>query len=814
MSGPTLGRSEQQPNDGSTTSVVRKHPLAKCEDCPLAGRAGQFVPSSGPQKAELAFVGEAPGAQEARKGVPFTGPSGKLLDSVNKHHGINREEVFLTNACLCRPSDNSTPPPAAISACRERLVSELANRGVSTVVALGNSACQSLLGVSGVTKLRVGPGRTSDYLPGVRVIPTLHPAAALRQADLFPYIATDIGKVKAPHVVWNPPDITVIDSELDAVNLFAKLRRQGVEEVVVDIEVDIEKDTAHDHPNHYGMLCVGLATSSQRAYVLSEGAMESDRVRSELGGFLRDVRIIAQNGKFDLAGLYPILGGLELWFDTMLASYVFDERPGIHGLKHMAVEYLGAPQYDDEIKRYLSPRDGYGVIPRDILYRYNAYDVACTYALYEMFSARFDSDKDGAELRRAHDYLVAASNQLMYLELNGIGVDIAYLDKLTHEYLGRLESIEGDIRSVVAPTISKAGNLDPKGQGLNPRSPQQVTKYLALHQIKTDTTNEDTLKLMLEHPFVQKDAEVVHFLNLLLKHRREAKLYGTYVKGIRNRLYGGRVFSSYLLHGSTTGRLASRNPNLQNIPRESSIRRLFVPAKEGNVFVHVDYSQAELRVLCYLAQDRYFRDIFNGGERDLFDELTPVLYPGRTKENTSAADWKELRIRVKAYVYGLAYGREAGSIAEEYGLSRGEAVDGMNRFFDVIPEIVQFREDTRASVLAGNDLVTPYGRHRRFALITKENIHNVMNEALAFLPQSTASDMTLGALVVLRPELKGVAYIRNIIHDALLLECAEEDAEEVAALTSKRMIESAERVVGDYVKFATDYKVGASWGDV
>jgi len=806
-------------------NVTRKHPKARCEECPLY-EVGKFVPSVGPANAELAFVGEAPGVKETRQGIPFTGPSGKLLDKVMEHHGFNREDVFLSNACLCRPPDNATPTKSAIFACRDRLVAELEQHNVKTVVALGNSAAESLLGQSGVTKLRVGPGKLSKYAKDVLVIPTLHPAACLRQGDMFPYLVTDVGKVNATHEEWTEPEYRVLDTTRDALDACKELARvQGP--FVIDIEVDIEKDTAYDHPNHYGMLCLGIAYAPKRAVVFSEGVMGERDVRDALGGLLRNKKLIAQNGKFDLAGLYPVLGPLELWFDTMLASYVFDERPGIHALKHMAVEYLGAPQYDDEVKKYVGPGDGYGVIPRDVLYKYNALDVACTYSLYEMFSKRLDLDQAATpegqrSLRDVHDFLVAASNQLMYVELNGIGVDREYLDTLTDEYLDRLDNIEQDINKII-----EGRDYDKRG-GINPRSPMQVKQYLSDKGIITETTNEDALNMIkdrlagmiLDHDSGTKKLgasenvarEVLSFVQTLLTHRREAKLYGTYVKGIRKRMSRGRVFPTFLLHGTTTGRLACRNPNMQNIPRESTIRRLFVPSKPDHVFVETDYSQAELRVLSYLAGDTYFRDIFNGGERDLFDELTPILYPElQSKEACPPELWKEIRIRVKAYVYGLSYGRSEFSIADEYKISVKEARKGMYAFFDVIPEIVTFRNETKKKVLAGEDLITPWGRHRRYSLITKENKDSILREALAFLPQSTSSDMCLQAMGWSRRDLKGIGWVRNIVHDSVLVECHEEDQDEVKQIVETHMIESAKTIVGDYVKFAVESKTGKSW---
>jgi DNA polymerase-1 len=539
---------------------------------------------------------------------------------------------------------------------------------------------------------------------------------------------------------------------------------------------------------------VGISYADGKAIVIGEEALKDPGVMAALGDLLRAKRITAQNGKFDNAGLYPHLGGLELAFDTMLAHYCLDERPGIHDLEQMSVEYLGSPTWKHVLNRYLSKGDGYGVIPRPVLYKYNAFDVCNTYRLRVVFERMLVSQN----LRQVHDFLVRASNQLMYLELNGIAIDREYLNKLTEEYLERLEGIEAEFTPVI-------------GRYLNPRSPQQVSAWLQENNVNTESTDKDHLQLILEHP--RASDKVRTFCEILLRYRREHKLYSTYVKGIRKRLYRGRVYPTFLLHGTTTGRLSCRNPNLQNIPRESSIRRLFIPGKPENIFVHVDYSQAELRVLSWLAGDEYFRAIFTTG-RDLFDELTPVLYPYANRETMDPSTWKELRIRVKAYVYGLAYGRSEYSIAPEFKVPVEEARRGMDAFFGVIPEIVAFREQTRARVLAGEDLVTPRGRHRRYWLITDDNVKDIMNEALAFLPQSTASDMTLDALTHLRPRLRGKAFIRNIIHDALLIECHPDNAEEVAKAADEEMLLAAERIVGDYVPFATEAKVGMSWGDV
>jgi uracil-DNA glycosylase family 4 len=774
---------------------------ADCNNCPLRV-GGRFVPSAGPAHADVAFVGEAPGAWEAREGIPFIGPSGRLLTIVQKQYGIKRDEVFLSNACLCRPADGSTPTKAAIGACRPRLLNELEQSGASTVVALGNSAALAILGIEGVTKLRVGPGRTSPYesLAGVRVIPTVHPAACLRQSDMFPSLVADVGKVVTDNVTWNPPNIVVHDDPVDAISYLNGVRgREGA--LVVDIEVDIEKDTAFGHPNQYGLLCVGLAESADEAHVIGEHACADDAVRDAMADALGARQLVAHNGKFDLAGLYPVLGATTLFFDTMLASYVLDERPGVHGLKYLAVEFLGAPQYDLEIKKYVGPRDGYGVIPRDKLYTYNGYDASCTYSLYELFRKRLDRQA----LRTLHDFLVDASNELMYLELNGLPVDRGYADTLADKYLASLDGIETEINHA----LTEAGYVT-----INPRSPMQVKAALLHWRISVDSTNEDTLKLLRTKAKPGSNLDL--FLEALLRHRREAKLYGTYVKGIVKRLYRGRVYSSYSLHGTTTGRLSSRNPNLQNIPRESSIKQLFVPGRPENVFVQADYSQAELRVVSFLAGDSYFRDILNDPTRDIFDELTPQLRPDLPpKEEVDYEEWKDIRVRIKAFVYGLNYGRKWFSIAQEYDMDPAVARAMTARFFETIPDIAEWQKDVKRRVYDGEDLITPFGRHRRFHLITEDNWDAIQNEALAFLPQSTSSDVCLRAMVRVRRDLRGSgAFIRNIVHDSILVDCPADMASDVSVLLDRRMVESGQELVGDYITFRTDVKVGKHWGEV
>lgn len=778
-----------------TEALGRKHPLAQCEICPYQ-TIGKYVPSLLPTKPiKLTVVGEAPGPQEAKTGIPFTGPSGDLLNAVLKHHGVKREEVFLTNICSCRPhGPTEAPPKDAIAACANRLNFEIDStrpaEGRSTIVAVGGTAAKALLDDSRrISSLRVGPPKPSHYRDDIDVIATWHPAFCLRSPDAFPSFVRDVGKIRGlTHGDWVAPEYRVFDDPNVALVALQRLRER-VRLVVVDIEVGIEKDFNYAHPEDYDLLCVGLAYAKGKAVVLGENSLKDQRVLDVLREFLAGVRIIAHNGKFDLRGLSPVVGVQQLWFDTMLASYAIDERPGQHGLKALAIERLGAPAYDDDVKKYVGKGKGasYGNIPRPILYKYNAYDVCCTWDLYELFTVEL-----GERGRRAHDFMVEAANEIIHLELAGIHFDHDYSAELAEEYLDRIAATEKEI-------------VDTIGYYVNPRSPKQIQAYLLKKGIRAKTTNKDFLAEI--RPFMTGEKEEVgQFIDILSNNRKASKLYGTYIKGLSQRTTHGNVYTTYLLHGTTSGRLASRNPNMQNIVRNKPIRNQFTVSDPDNVLIQLDYKQAEGRVITTLAQDEYLRSIFQDSTRDIFDELTERVY--------GAGNWaKEERVKIKTFFYGLSYGREAPSIAREFDMPLNEAHELLSSFKALIPATVAWQSAISHKVLNGEDLVTPFGRKRSFHLITDENKKDVLNEALSFLPQSIASDICLSALVCLRPMLDGIATLRLSIHDAIVAECHKDRQEEVIDVMSKEMVAAGLRFT-DFVPFAVDASIGTRLGEL
>src|SRR6185503_12817107 len=337
---------------------------------------------------------------------------------------------------------------------------------------------------------------------------------------------------------------------------------------------------------------------------------------------------------------------------------------------------------------------------------------------------------------------------------------------------------------------------------INPRSVQQIQRYFEENDVIVTSTEADVLAAMLPHI----KGKPALFIEKLLLHRKRAKLYGTYVKGLAKRVYDGKVYTTYSLHGTTSGRLASKNPNLQNISRDKRIKKQFVVEGSDSVFIQADYKQAEGRVIATLAQDEYLAGLFRDPTKDIFGDMCDQLWGVGNHGN-------EERVKIKSVFYGLAYGRGPVAIAQELKMSEKEGRELLKNFKALIPATVAWQASITHKVLSGEDLITPFGRKRSFWLITNENKSDVINEALSFLPQSIASDICVTALIKLQKEIHDLATIRLTVHDALYLECKTKDRDEVAAIATKTMVDAG-LAFTNYVPFAVDVKFGTRWSEL
>lgn len=606
-----------------------------------------------------------------------------------------------------------------------------------------------------------------------------------------------------------------------ATTAFEWFRKSGV--VVVDIETGGDIDTML--PEETWLLSVAIFDGKDNI-VLGENWLKHEDNQRELARFLTSgVKLIAHNMKFDFRTLTAQTGSdIKGHLDTMLLHHAINPGAKEHGLKQLVKKYLGADDWEKATKDYVKgfykekpegyPQKlwdkylaklgkmavGYENIPRDILYEYNAYDVYWTWHLYEYLARAAEGDPRIAKIAK---FEFEMSNFFQDVERNGVAVDLDYLEEL------RVQLTEEEEKNLA---MLRELTDNPK---FNPNSPKQVKEFYAEQGFKMTSTAVGVLE---ELKFGEEDKVAEEFTTALLEARKITKLKGTYVEGIIKRTHDGLVYPDFLVHGTSTGRLSSRDPNIQNIPRDEegkiSLRHIFIPRDVATrSLVSVDFSQAELRVMACMSDDKYLISLFQPDMPDFFDSLMPVAFPRDDLDALDKNTKKNMRAKLKGVIYGMSYGRKAAAIAKALGMPVKEAQSIINNYFRAAPSLYEWRmwiEETAIS--PEHTLVSAFGRYYQAEVVTGRNRQNVINSGLAFLPQSTASDICVVAAMNVSKWLHEYdAYIIATIHDAILIDCPDEHIAVISERVQEEMKAAGRMVFGDTVPFDTEATHGKSW---
>lgn len=768
---------------------MEKVPLAHCDKCPLKTFALVF-PRGPAGTAPIVFVGEAPGRDEVRLQKVFIGRSGELLRRCLDAYQL-ASVAWITNACLCYVPDVSMKEEAS-ACCRDRLIAEIKAKAPKIVVPLGNIPTHALLG-GAVTGISVRRGKIVESAElGTKVLPTYHPAAILRSADLYPDFTADLqkasrevsGEAEAEAKAEERP---AAEATMDFAKAFAAAERSPY--AILDLE------TSGFRYVQDKILCVVVGTM-EGIFVIQQEVIYTPEFAQALQAC--KVKWVGHGSKFDRAFLKAQLGVDVIFsFDTQLAHYALDERD-TNDLKLICARLFDAPDWEGDITKYLTkPKtDSYALLPKGVLYKYAAYDGWYTRRLTDLMVKRLG--KAPAQARLVKELLVPGANALADVEVRGVRIDLARADTVARKWNTELVEIETDVERIV-------------GYKMNLASPRQVATYLfdilGLPQTDGRSTDKDVLAVLA----TKFDQPV---LKLLVKYRHLAKLLGTYIEGAQERVDpNSRLHTNFLLFSTVTGRLSSRDPNLQNLPSDeddpygSEIRNLYI-ASEGMSLAYLDFSQAELRVLATLSEDPWLVNVYQGN-RDLHNETAAELFgPNYTSRQ---------RFFAKTVNFGLPYGRTARALAKDVnlpGLSQQLAEEFITRYFERIPGVVQWTSGIKKLVRAQGYVESKTGRRRRFPLRTDDIILEVERQAVNFMCQSGASDTTLKSLIAIHKELAGRAHVLLTVHDSILLEAPTERIEEVAREGLAIMARTGNEIWGSLVPFKASAEVGDRWGSL
>lgn len=530
----------------------------------------------------------------------------------------------------------------------------------------------------------------------------------------------------------------------------------------------------------------GVPEQLNREQVLAQikPILENDNVR-KIGHHLKyDAHIFANHG-IHIQGWY---------FDTMLASYVFNAAATRHGMDDVARVYLShLTTTFEQIAGKGAKQKTFNQIELEIAAHYAAEDAHVTYRLYEVLSAKLKSHPELVNI--LHNIEMPVARVLTGMEEDGIKLDHQFLDQLSVEFSETMQTLENQATELA-------------GEAFNIASPKQVGEVLfdrlGLKGGKKTATGQystsESILEKIEHPL----AEVI------LEHRGLAKLKNTYTDRLVEQSHDSthRVHTSYHQALTATGRLSSTDPNLQNIPIRTpigrQIRRAFI-APEGRMLLAADYSQIELRLMAHFSQDDALVHAFQQGQdvhRRTASEVLGIAIEDVTNDQ---------RRQAKAVNFGLLYGMSEFGLTRQLGFTREESRSYIARYFQRYPGVLDYMERTRQIAREQGFVETILGRrlYTPDILASNKMIKQAAERAAINAPlQGSAADIIKLAMIAVDKMLpKDQAKLLLQVHDELVFEADAAIADEF----SKQIAEVMQSVLEISVPFVVEVGQGLNW---
>jgi DNA polymerase-1 len=436
---------------------------------------------------------------------------------------------------------------------------------------------------------------------------------------------------------------------------------------------------------------------------------------------------------------------------------------------------------------------------------YAAEDADVTLRLYENFKERLDEEK----LNKIYEYFEKPMVKLLAkLEFNGIKVDANHLKKLSTKFEKKLKDIEKKIFLIA-------------GKEFNIGSPKQLGEII-YNELKIAKLKKTKKGSLATNANVLEDLAFTghKFPNLVLEWRQVSKLKNTYTDALQDHISPKtkRVHTSFLLAATNTGRLASSDPNLQNIPIKSEdgreIRKAFI-AEKGNILISADYNQIEMRILADLADVKELKKAFKNND-DIHSLTASQVFNVPIKKIN-----EDLRRKAKAINFGIIYGITQYGLAKQISVSNQEALDFINSYFKKFPEIKDYMNSTIKSCRTKGYVNNIFGRRIHLRGINDKNfsVRSFQERAAINAPiQGSAADIIRLAMIkldrLIDEDKNFKAQMLLQIHDELIFECANNDKEYVQKIIKQAMSSISN---SDYHMFSIPLNVsinsGINWGE-
>ena len=535
---------------------------------------------------------------------------------------------------------------------------------------------------------------------------------------------------------------------------------------------------------------------------LAEGQMPMDEALTLLKSMFEDPSIlkIGQNMKYD-AKIFARYGvSVAPIDDTMLMSYAMHGGEHGHGMDTLSERYLSHTPIP--IKPLLGSGKSaitFDKVPIDEATAYAAEDADITLRLWKLFKPQLHQVHVTTVYEMLERPLVPV---LAEMEMHGIKVDRDVLSRMSNAFAQKMAGLEAEIHELAGENFNvgspaQLGEILFDKMGLEGGKKGKTGKY---------STGADILEdLATEHELPRR----------VLDWRQLSKLKSTYTDALQTHINPdtGRVHTSYSITGASTGRLASTDPNLQNIPVRTEegrrIREAFI-AEPGNVLVSLDYSQIELRILAHIADISTLKQAFSDG-LDIHAMTASEMFDVPLDEMTP-----DIRRQAKAINFGVIYGISGFGLARNLRIPRAEAQGFIDRYFERFPGIRRYMDDTVAFAKEHGFVQTLFGRKIHTPEINAKGPHAGFSRRAAINApiQGTAADVIRRAMVRMPDAINGLpAKMLLQVHDELLFEVAEEAVDQVVGVARDVMEGASDPAVKLDVKLVVDAGQGANWAE-
>lgn len=846
------------------TVRYRKSASQGCDSCPLKDLPGarlekRWVPGDGPAKARCVIVGEGPGDTELITGKPFMGRSGELLNATLERNGMSRADIYLTNANECRVKATK----AYQEACHDRLFTEIMAREPELVITLGKPAYQAICETNDSLANAEGALQWSPTL-GTWILPTWHPAAALRADSFYPPIANTFwrasrfldGTTPLPQPGGGKRQFrwTFFRTPQGAIKgIQYYLRRAQTRKLTVSIDTESwthqspyelehnlkPKGKGRPHPERDTWIMLQLY-DGKRACAIDMTVVD-DEARKWIRRLLRSKRIYFTGHNictYDTRvfrhnlGVCPDDSQIR---DTMLLGLGLSERQGAIGLEPLSRTWLNAPAYKAGLRGsgYRHQKGPQNLEQWRNLARYGVDDVYNGYELNRILPGMV---RDEGTMGLVRDVLQPLALTCGRIASRGLPVDTTQFDNLQSHWGAKVTHFADQLDALAKEAGFPADPAVMKGDHFNPNSHPQLA-HLAYDVLGLSATDGATNRKFTSKfdggrsaRSVDSDFLIGHedteFSQLMQQYRIYFKLYRTYVLGLLREIDpDGLIHPDFNLAGTATGRLVVK-PLLQVLPHygahrlladedfATETRRLF-PARPGYLLVAADFKQLEMRVAAALSGDPQLARTLEASD----PHAVTARYMFQ-RESVDDAD----RHAAKRVTFGVMYNRSAftlcrgplldvlGGIEVPEAIRFRKAQAFIDAFWKVYPDYWNWQNAKKAEALTEGELTTPFGRKRRWSLITHQNKREIENQAVNYPIQSAASDMCSLALVRLETALEGIGFPLYTVHDEVVTEIKEERLEEGIAIIREVMTTPLFETHG--VEFDISVKVGPNLGDV